>query len=88
MTGVVGFQPYHPLTNRKRGKQTMATKNDTRKIAKSKTDQALDYMALHGCSAYEAAQAIGVSAGGVYRRMKNLRDTADKRCPHCHQIMK
>lgn len=66
----------------------MAISDSTGKSAKSKTDQAIDYMAEQGVSALMAAAHFGLNHTTIYRRIKLLAATADRRCPCCGQLVK
>lgn len=66
----------------------MATNDTTAKPAKSKTDQAIDYMNENNTTAYTAAQKFGITPGAIYKRIKLLSATAGQRCRCCGQLVK
>lgn len=54
----------------------------------TKTQQAIDYMAQHNCSAYKAAKVIGVTQSAISREIKRQQALKQSLCPTCGQVTK
>jgi AraC-like DNA-binding protein len=71
--------------------QTGNKMNQIAPASKAKTTQAIDYLRAHeaeGVTVYAAAKKFGISPAAVYRKIKNLEETAQSRCKCCGQIVK
>lgn len=65
----------------------MAADNHTASKPKSKTAQAVAFMAENKVSVYAAAKAMGVDAASVYRYIGKLDAMAGHPCPCCGQMV-
>ncbi len=69
----------------------MATEDDTANDTKAKTTLAIEYFVAnqhHGVTVNAAAKKFGISAAGVYRRIKAIQAAVNGICPTCGQPVK